>query len=141
MERNLRTEVEMKTNKRTVEQLRNSKQQNVMTEKITAIPERGYENRSNVGWREAADGAGIDRVALNVNGSSCAGAAACNDNRKQPKISDCTAGKCNNYVTKDAGRRRAVPVLYSRGSHYQVGYDVVSDQTHLTEDRLTNDAA
>ncbi|GBO98413.1 hypothetical protein EVAR_99660_1 [Eumeta japonica] len=73
---------------------------------------------------EAADGAGIDRVALNVNGSSCA-AAACNDNRKQPKISDCTAGKCNNYVTKmRAGK--AVPVLYSRGSHYQVGYDVIS---------------
>lgn len=37
--------------------------------------------------------------------------------------------KCNNDscdFKKDIGRRNAVPIIYTRGTHFEIGFDIVS---------------
>jgi hypothetical protein len=33
-------------------------------------------------------------------------------------------------VEDKIGRRNSIPILYTRGTHYEVGFDVVSENCH-----------
>lgn len=40
--------------------------------------------------------------------------------------------KMTTSKTQDIGRRHAIPVIYTRGTHYDVGFDIVRIQFFLT---------